>query len=87
MFGQFKPLIRIAVALEQIASALVYFATVDARTNNRMFVVKERGWLKGKDESELLHTNDYEIAIRKEEEYLEFLQQGARAFKDEESDN
>ena len=86
MFKSLRPLIRIAVALEQIANALIYFATADARQHNRLFVVKQRGWLKGKDESELLHTDDYENAIRREEEYLSFLQQGARAYKDEEQE-
>lgn len=57
MFKFIRPILRIAAAVEQIADALTYFATVDARLHNRMFVPKRRGWLRQPDQSELLHTD------------------------------
>jgi hypothetical protein len=57
MFDNLKPLIRIAEALEQIASALCYFAATDARERGSMFTP---GKVKtyATDSSELMSTPD-----------------------------
>ena len=54
-----------------------YFAIADASKHNRMFIPasKRRGRLQ-KDESELLHTDDDEIRMRREQKFAEFMQHG-----------
>lgn len=80
MFDWIKPLSRIAVALEEIARALSYFAMADARTNRRFYLTRPSG-VQLRDESELLHTNDQDIRQRQHDEFAKFLEQGYPALE------
>ena len=76
LFKQFRPLLKIAAQLERIAGALEYFAQVDARANNRMFLPKKQGWRLNKDESELFHTDRTAIEARLASEEELMLERG-----------
>lgn len=53
---QFRPLLRIAEALESIAVTLTYFATRDAQQSGRIFNPKPKQYAV--DQSALFHTAD-----------------------------
>lgn len=75
MFTQLRPLLRIAKALEEISRSLTYFAMTDARRTNQIYMTRPSKW-QGKDESELMHTDDQAIRKAQSEEFATFLQQG-----------
>lgn len=75
LFTSFRPLLRIATALERIAHALEYFAIHDARKRNVMFMIGKPP-LTDQDESELLHTDDSVIRQMREEAHERFIQRG-----------
>lgn len=56
LIKQFKPLVRIADALETIAVTLTYFATKDAQQSGRIFNPKPKHYAT--DQSALFHTAD-----------------------------
>lgn len=83
MFEQFRPLLKIASALNRIATALEYFAINDARQNNRMYVPIKRKHLF-KDESELMDMDSATIDRYEQERWDRIAQLGFKAIEDEE---
>lgn len=76
LFRSFRPLLRIAVELERIATVLEYFAINDAQRNNRMFMPKRARSRFKEDESDLAHTDPVVIQHLREEDYKTFLASG-----------
>ena len=85
MFESLRPMLRIASELRRIAVALEYFAAVDARAHGRMFITAGNRF-KGKDESELLHTDDHKT-IKGQEERIAMFLQGGSSLLDREEEN
>lgn len=67
MFKQFRPLLQIVGELQRIATALEYFAAVDARANNRMFMPGNHKFKNLKDKSELIKSDPANEAALKAE--------------------
>jgi len=84
MLKTLRPLLRIATELRRIATALEYFAIDHARQNNRMFTPAGRSRFGGgKDDSDLLHTDDAVIAEQRQKELQLMLQRGYPALEAE----
>ena len=86
MFESLRPMLRIASELRRIAGALEYFAAVDARANGRMFIPSGTRQ-SGKDESELLHTDDHQTVKTQADRIALFLQGGSRLLDQVEEEN
>ena len=70
-------LARGANALQRIANALDFLALHVARKEGVIYnPTTSSPRTTSKDESELLHTFDHEIALLRQQEYEEFLQRG-----------
>lgn len=84
MFDRIRPLIRIAVALEQISAALCYFAATDARARGAMFTpdkVKH-----ATDASELMSTPDPATVAKWRQAELDLISnRGIRYLDEQES--
>lgn len=76
LFKSIRPLVAIAAELRRIATVMEYFAIADARINNRMFIPSGKRNVIGKDESELLHSDDFKSMTRRNEREALFLQGG-----------
>ena len=84
MLKTLRPLVRIASELRRIATVMEYFAIDHARQNNRMFMPSGRKRFGGgKDESELFHTDDAAIALRRKDEVALMIQRGYPALEAE----
>ncbi len=81
IFGAFRPMLRIASELRRIADVLEYFAQVDARDHNRMFLPARRGLRALVDQSELLHTDSEAVQALRAEEDMIFDQRGYPALE------
>ena len=81
LFRWFRPILRIALALEQIVHALNYFATEHAREHGRLY---RPGGAKRSfgDNSELLHTDRPTIEKLKQEDDDFMVQHGMAALEE-----